>query len=355
MTLSDLKTDMAAFKSSELFLVVMAGGSGTRFWPKSTPAKPKQLLSFGKDETLLQQTLNRFESLVDSKHTYILTTRSLENAVLESVTERVQILAEPQGRNTAPCLFWAAKTLEKLNPEAIMMVMPSDHFISGEPDFLNVLKQAIDRASANDELVTLGIKPTRPETGYGYLKLGSALAGGGVKVASFVEKPNLEKAKEYVGSGKYLWNGGMFLWKVKTLLNAFRDHMPEMEKIWKESEERIESAYPKFTATSIDYGIMEKSEHVVTFELDCGWDDLGNWTSLESLPKEIVKHQEGNFLSAGELISIESSGNVIDAPGKTVALLGVEDLIVVHSGDSILVARKDRAQDIRKITEKIKG
>ncbi len=336
-----------------LFLIVMAGGSGTRFWPKSTSRRPKQLLAFGDGPTLLLQTLQRFDGLVSPKQRLIVTTRSLSEAVREQAPE-VQILAEPQGRNTAPCIYWAARAVAAQDPRGILLVMPSDHYIGNPAAFRATVSKAAEWATKNDDLVTLGVKPSRPETGYGYLRMGDALSGGARKVDAFVEKPDLKKAEEFFGAGNYLWNGGMFLWRAETILAAFDRFMPEMKKAWEAAGGRAEAAYPNLTATSIDYGVMEKAKNVVTFTLDCGWDDLGSWISLENMADVLGARRAGGTVTGGEAIAVDSTGNVVDAPGRLVALLGVNDLIVVEHGDAILVARKDRAQDIRQIVDQVK-
>ena len=343
--------------SPDLYLVIMAGGSGTRFWPKSTSGRPKQLLSFGGGSaTLLNQTLSRFDGLVpsDSAHRMIVTTQSLRRAV-EAQAPSVSVLAEPQGRNTAPCVYWAAREVARANPKGVMLVMPADHYIPQIEKFVGTVRAAAEHATACDDLVTLGIQPSRPETGYGYLKTGAPLGGSGARrVDAFVEKPDPEKAQRFVSAGNYLWNGGMFVWRAETVLRAFDEFMPEMKRAWDDCGGDVEKAYPKMTATSIDYGVMEKARNVITFPLDCGWDDLGSWTSLENLADVLHARHEGGVITAGELIAIGSKGNIVDAPGRLVALLGVNDLIVVESGDSILIAHKDRAQEIKLVVEQVK-
>lgn len=363
-----LHRNPSIMNESDLFLVIIAGGNGTRFWPKSTSKKPKQLLSFGgSNDSLLAQTLARFENWVPSHQRMIVTTQALSEAI-QSERLTAKILAEPQGRNTAPCIYWAARSIAEKNPDAVMVIMPADHYIANPGRFLSVVKTAARWASEHRDLVTLGIQPNRPETGYGYLKTSSTpLSSLSIspsnqsssqipvtRVEAFVEKPNFEKATEFLKNGNYLWNGGMFLWQVNVILEAFDRFMPEMKRAWEKAEGRIEKAYPEMTATSIDYGIMEKAENVVTLPLDCGWDDLGSWTSLEGLADPLNARHGNNVLSSGELLAIDSSNNIVDAPDRLIALLGVNDLIVVEHGGALLVTRKDKAQDIRKVVEEVK-
>lgn len=341
--------------SKDLYLVIMAGGSGTRFWPKSTSRKPKQLLSFGGEgtATLLEQTLSRFDGWIPPSNRMIVTTELLKRSVQE-VSSGATVLAEPQARNTAPCVYWAAQEVSRKNPNAVMLVMPADHFMARPDAFISTVKEAAKWAREHDDLVTLGVRPTRPETGYGYLRLGPSVVGSCKKVAAFVEKPNLAKAQEFVSAGNYLWNGGMFIWKTSTILHAFDQSMPEMKKAWDQAHGKVQDAYPNMTATSIDFGVMEKASNVVTYTLDCGWDDLGNWISLESLADQLQTRQEAGVVTSGHVVNVDSRSNIIDVPGKLVALLGIEDLIVVEQGQALMIARKDRSQDIRLIVDLVK-
>lgn len=345
---------MAAPRNN-LHLVIMAGGSGTRFWPKSTSKRPKQLLNFGGEgsPTLLEQTLTRFDGIVPGDQRIIVTTELLAQAIAAQAPG-VNVLAEPQARNTAPCVYWAAREIAKKDPKGIMLVMPADHFMADVEAFRATVRTAAEWAQSHDDLVTLGVAPDRPETGYGYLRTGAAISGSSKKVEAFVEKPSLAKAEEFLKAGNYLWNGGMFLWRVDVILAAFDRSMPEMKAAWDMEQGDVARAYPKMTATSIDYGIMEKASNVVTFPLDCGWDDLGSWTSLESLADRLNTRREGGVVSGGKLLAVQSTGNIVDVPGKLVALLGVDDLIVVEHGGAVLVAKKDRAQDIKLIVEQVK-
>lgn len=337
-------------------LVIMAGGSGTRFWPKSTGARPKQLLAFGASgKTLIRETLDRFDGVVAPGDRMIVTTEALKKAIVAEAPG-AQVLGEPQARNTAPCVYWAARVIAEKDPQGVMLVMPADHFM-GRPDaFRQTLRQAIERAQSAPELVALGVKPERPETGYGYLRLGATVTGspGCTQVAAFVEKPDLARAKQFVESGEYLWNGGMFVWRVSEILAAFDRFMPEMKRAWDEERGDVSRAYPRLTATSIDYGVMEKARNVTCFTLDCAWDDVGSWTSLEGLADVLGARREGGTVTGGETIAIDATGNIVDVPGRLIALLGVKDLIVVEHQGALLVADKSRAQDLRLVVERVR-
>lgn len=346
---------MTPKSEEQTYLVVMAGGSGTRFWPKSTSKRPKQLMTLDarSDRTLLEQTLERFTGWIPSHQQMIVTSRSLEEAVQEQA-HGARVLAEPQARNTAPCVYWAAKVLSEVDPDAVMIVVPADHYIARMDDYLKAMKKAVAHARESDDLVTLGIQPDRPETGYGYLRLGQQSKDGARAVEAFVEKPDLQKAKDYLASNDYFWNAGMFIWKASAILQAFDRFMPEMSGAWEKSQGDIDQAYPQMTATSIDYGIMEKAKNVISFPLDCGWDDVGSWTALEGLSEVLKIQQSAGTVASGEVVALSSAGNIIDAPGKLIALLGVDDLIIVENGDSLLVARKERAQDIKALVDQVK-
>ncbi|MCC7442841.1 MAG: NTP transferase domain-containing protein [Bdellovibrionales bacterium] len=339
------------------YLVIMAGGSGTRFWPKSTAKKPKQLLSFGSsNDTLLGTTLKRFDGLSPEDRRVIVTTQSLAAATKEAVGPATHVLSEPMGRNTAPCVYWAARWVAERDPKAVMMVMPADHHMASVKDFRATLERAVRWATEHDDLVTLGIQPSRPETGYGYLKLGNEVSKGPCrKVQAFVEKPDRARAEAYVASGEYLWNGGMFLWRAETILKAFDSLMPEMKREWDAAKGDVSAAYPRMTATSIDYGIMEKAPNVVTFPLDCGWDDLGSWISLETTTLPGVARGPAGVVAGGEVFAVESSGNVIDAPGRVVALLGVKDLVVVEHNGVLMILPKSRTQDVKLVLDQVKA
>jgi len=325
-------------------LVIMAGGSGTRFWPKSTSSKPKQLLKLGSEKTLLKQTLDRFEGIISRDHQWIVTTQALSGAIQTEAGSHVKVLSEPQARNTAPCVYWASRLIYDQNPNAVLVFMPADHFIRDQKAFSKTVEKAIEWAKTHDDLITLGVQPTAPETGYGYLKVGDELGGSCLKVEQFVEKPNLERAQEFLKSKKYLWNGGMFVWKASVIMEAFDRAMPEMKKSWDQALGDVKAAYPKMTATSIDFGVMEKAQNVVSFPLSCGWDDVGAWTALDNLEAPIT----------GDCVMIDARGNIVDSSGPLVSLLGVNNLIVVATDKVIMVADKSRAQDIKKLVDEVK-
>lgn len=352
-----------AESNKHLYLALMAGGSGTRFWPKSTKSHPKQFLALtpeGKTETgsrnLLEVTLDRFAGSVPLTQTYILTTAQLQDKVRDLQSDGVRILAEPQARNTAPCLYWAAREVIARDPEGIMIVLPSDHYIRQMPAFHKTMRTAVAWAEAHDDLVTLGVKPTRPETGYGYLERSEALQNTerGFRIRRFVEKPSRERAEGFMSAGNYLWNGGMFVWKARAILAAFDEHLPAYSEIWSREGGNVEAAYPLMMATSIDFGVMEKAQNVVTFELDCGWDDVGSWTAVELLYSDDHSDQAPGLVLNGKCVGVESSGNIVDAPDSLVALLGVKDLIVVRANGVLMVADKHRAQDVRALVERVK-
>jgi mannose-1-phosphate guanylyltransferase len=346
-------------RASSPYLVVMAGGSGTRFWPRSTSRRPKQLLAFGPPDdagarrTLLARTLERFDGLVSNDRRIVVTTAALRDAIAHEAPA-VTVLAEPQGRNTAPCIFWAARTVAERDPDGVMLVMSADHFVSDVDAFRRTVGAAVERARGHDDLVTLGVKPTRPETGYGYLRLGESLGDGCFRVAEFVEKPPRAAAETYWRGGSYLWNSGMFAWRARVVLAAFDRCLPEMATLWDAGGGDPSIVYPTVPATSIDYGVMEKTGNVVTFPLDCGWEDVGSWASLDTLGDALHARAPGGTVLAGEVLAVQSERNVIDVPGKLVALLGVNDLIVVEQDGALLVASKDRAQDVRLVVDEVK-
>ncbi|HJN73405.1 MAG TPA: sugar phosphate nucleotidyltransferase [Myxococcota bacterium] len=344
--------------NDHLYALVIAGGRGTRFWPRSRRRTPKQCIALGTERTLIQQTVDRIRPLLPAERILVVTSWDMAETVIAQLPELPgeNFLVEPVGRNTAPAVGWGCMDIARrsVGETAVVAVLPSDHIIEDEEEFLGVLRACAAAARATNALVTIGLQPTRAETGYGYLRCGGTLgefeAHDFLRVRRFVEKPNAATAAEYLASGDYLWNAGMFVFTVEAARDAFRQHLP---KTWALLERlRYEPAdlarlYPQMDAISIDYGIMERSRHVLTVRAELGWSDVGSWPALaEHLPRIA-----GGRGVADPIVAVDSSGNIVHAPGKVVALVGVEDLIVVDTGDALLVCRKDQAQRVREVIE----
>lgn len=349
--------------------VIMAGGKGERFWPKSRQRLPKQFLNILGERSMLQATVDRIMKMAPLNDVYIATGEEYAELVrdqLPALPER-NLIFEPVGKNTAPCIGLAASVLNRYyGPDAVMVVIPSDHMILDEPRYLEVL-QAGARAVQNsgESLLTIGITPTGPETGYGYIRTGDLTAEIDREkvywVDKFVEKPDIETARRYIEAGDYLWNSGMFIFRAATILDNIATHLPDLSAVL----ERIESAagndrqyndvldreYRALQSISIDYGVMEKAAQVMVVPGEFGWDDVGSWTSLERIGQSGA---EQNIIH-GNVISLDNQGCIVEAGSKQrlVALLGVEDLIVVDTEDATLICPKNRAQEIKKILEHI--
>lgn len=346
--------------------VIMAGGKGERFWPRSRKSLPKQFLSLTNDgKTMIQLTIERLKSIVNIDDVYIVTNKDYKNLVLEQIQDipEENILLEPIAKNTAPCIGLAAMHIKKKYEDAVMLVLPSDHLIKYNEIYIDTLKAAIEVAEEDDNLITIGITPSYPETGYGYINFGRD--EGDIKrnniyrVKRFVEKPNLETAKEYLASGRYLWNSGMFVWKSSTILNNFRELLPEtyegLNKIYEtigtaEEEEILEREFSKFKSESIDYGIMERAGNIYTIPGSFGWDDVGSWLALERINKT---NDDGNVIK-GNVITINSKKSIIQGQDKLIATIGIEDLIVIDTKDALLIAKKDSTQEVKKVIENLK-
>lgn len=350
---------------ANVYAVIMAGGAGTRFWPASRNKRPKQLLPLGGDDkALLTATVDRLAPIVPASRVFIVTGAHLADATLAAVPEvpKAQVLCEPAARNTAPCIAWANATIASLDPEAVVMVLPSDHFITNVPEFQNVLRAAVASAEAG-HVTTVGIVPTRPETGYGYIEVGDALTGrgeptGARKVASFVEKPNREKAEKLVAAGpqKYLWNAGMFFFRVKDMAALLEQHVPAIaagvSKMGTDAA-KIQAIFPTLDSVSIDVGVMEKAGNLAVVPGDFGWNDVGSWQSAwELAPKDAA----GNAVGGENNLALDAKNNLIRGTGKkAIALVGVNDLVVVETDDAILVIPRERAQDVRLVVDALKA
>lgn len=343
--------------------LIMAGGRGERFWPKSRMNLPKQFLSLtGDGKTMIQLTVERIAPLVDIQDVYIATNESYRHLVLEQLPDLPEenILCEPVGRNTAPCIGLGAAHISKKYGDALMMVLPSDHLIKYEPIFRQTLQDACRVAEQGENLVTLGITPDEPETGYGYIKFNpNVTLERAYAVERFVEKPNLEKAKEYLASQEYLWNSGMFIWKVSTILNNIKAYLPEMYEgletikaaIGTEAQESVlKATFPGLQSVSVDYGIMEKAQNIYTLAGTFGWDDVGSWLAVGRIQKT---NEFGNVVS-GSVVSVNTRNCIIQGSSKLIATVGLSDIVVVDTEDALLVCNKENAGEIKKVLESLK-
>ena len=343
--------------------LIMAGGRGERFWPKSRKNMPKQFLSLTDDgKTMIQLTVERILPLVEMEDIYIATNKDYKELVRKQLPELPEqnILCEPAGRNTAPCIGLGAVHISKKYDDAVMFVLPSDHLIKFTNMFLTTLREASEVAKNGDNLVTIGITPDYPETGYGYIKFDPHMTEGrAYRVERFVEKPNLEVAKEYLATGEYLWNSGMFTWKISTILKNIERFMPDTYKgLMKikdaigtaDEESTLEKEFCAMESQSIDYGIMEKANNIYTFPGTFGWDDVGSWLAVERIRKT---NETGNVVG-GNIITINTHNCIIQGGKKLIATVGLEDLIVVDTEDATLICAKDSAGDIKKVLENLK-
>ncbi len=348
-----------------IYGVIMAGGSGTRFWPHSRKSRPKQLLSIAGRKTMIRTTVERITPVIPYDRILVVAGSSHVEEIKHQLPQLPddQVLGEPEGRNTAPCVALAAYKLMKKDPEAVMVVLPADHLIGGEKGFREALAAAVDTVAQGEYLLTFGIKPSRAETGYGYIRIGDPLFECGAKtvfkVMRFVEKPDPATAQSYLASGQYMWNSGMFVWKAADIITSFEKHLPRVsnaigeiaESLGTDEESRaIKQAYERIEAISIDHGIMEKADNVVCLPIDVNWNDVGSWASLE----DVWDCDNCGNAIRGEVVSIESRGCIVSSPHKVTALIGAGNLIVVDTQDALLICRKDRAQDVRKLQEVLK-
>ena len=350
------------------YAVIMAGGSGTRFWPASRELTPKQLLPLAGDpnESLVAATVRRLAPLVPPENIYIATSKRLADATARAVpgVPRAQILGEPMARNTAPCIAWATSLIAReRGDDALIIVVPSDHFITDEPGFLKVLSRALDAAKLG-YLATIGVVPSRPETGYGYVELGPEVRPGIREVARFVEKPDRARAEEYVAGKQHLWNAGMFVYRAKAMLDEIETHLPAVTRSLKTLEaadgdldRALTSAFEAMPSISIDHGVMEKARRLAVVPGDFGWNDVGSWQSAWELAE---KDDAGNALPPSS-IAVDARNNLVrdlttgSGKKKRFAIVGVSDLVVVETDDAVLVIPRDRAQDVRAVVDALKA
>lgn len=351
----------------ERFCVIMAGGIGSRFWPMSTNDRPKQFLDFfGTGKSLLQMTFDRFRQVMPSENILIVSNRQYKDLILEQLPElkAEQVLLEPMRRNTAPCIYYAVSRIKSYlksrgATDASMVVAPSDHLILKEGDFLDSVRRGFDFVEQNDALLTLGITPSRPETGYGYIQIGEG-SDDLCKVKAFTEKPNRELANVFFQSGEFFWNAGIFLWSLRSIDAAFRMFLPEMVSLFERGEEKfgtndeegfINDIYPNCQNISIDYGVLEKATNIHVLTADFGWSDLGTWGSLRELSE---KDEQGNAMVCGDVMMNDCKGNVIAVgAGKLLVLQGIENCIVAESDGVMLVCKLEDEQKIRQIVNDV--
>jgi mannose-1-phosphate guanylyltransferase len=351
---------------TNLFTLIMAGGSGTRFWPRSKAAKPKQYLNLFGNDSLLQSTIKRFSTFTETDNIYVVSGKS-QAAVLEEQTPmlpKANLIYEPVGKNTLPCIGLAAMFAEMENPEGVMVVTPSDHLIENDELFRDTVLAAVKIAEERDGIVTVGITPTYPATGYGYVKTAEEITGSEkirqFKVERFVEKPNEETATNYLKQGGFYWNSGMFIFKIPVFIDAMKQFAPalysDLRKIQAELgkpsfDQTLDTIYRAVEGISVDYGIMEHAKNIYLVEGNFVWNDLGSW---ESVYLTAEKDENGNA-GAGESVIIDSKNSYIYSETGIIALVGLDDVIVVQDGNTTLVCKRDKAEEIKKVVDRLKA
>ena len=342
--------------------VIMAGGGGTRFWPLSRNSKPKQLLNLTGRDTMIGETVSRLGTVVNEADIFIVTGQAQKENMLLALGNRVaedHILVEPMGRNTAACIGYAAVEVLKKYGDGILVITPSDAYVRDVHHFTKALEDAIRVAEDEDKLVTIGIEPTFPATGYGYMEYDRESETNARRVLKFTEKPDKVTAEQYLRNGNYVWNSGMFIWKASTILQAFRQYLPDIyedvhtigESLGKENEQEvIQEIYPKIRSISIDYGIMEKAENVVVIPAEFGWSDVGSWDMFGVLHE---KDENGN-VTVGDQIHINTKNVICYAPNKLVATVGLENLVVVDAEDALLICKTEDVQRVKEVVDMLK-
>ena len=348
--------------------MILAGGRGTRFWPLSRKKRAKQLLALDGTQTMIQQTVARLLPLSPAKQFWIIANDDLRPAILKQLPKlsKAQVLAEPMGRNTAPAIGLAAFLLLREHPDAVIGMFPSDHVIADEESYRTTIERGVEIAAAGENIVVLGIRPSRAETGYGYIEAGSVFSGEVLRVRRFTEKPDAEKAATFVAAGNYFWNSGMFLWSARTLADALREHLPKTASLLEEVAAAFGTRkfaatfrrlYPRCENISVDYAVLEprsaKGEqgNIFCLPADFGWNDLGSWTALHEHHTAKSSPLEGNLIHGAGAFVLNANGNYVHAPGKFVAAVGVSDLVVVETPDALLITTRQHAQDVGKVVK----
>ncbi|NWG29610.1 MAG: NTP transferase domain-containing protein [Ignavibacteriaceae bacterium] len=346
----------------KIFAVIMAGGVGSRFWPRSTKQTPKQLLKIFGNATLIQNTVSRLEGLVETENIYVITNKLQRPEIIRQLSQLKEenVIEEPFGRNTAACIGFASLIIQQKNHDAVTLVLPADHIIENIENFQKVLKSAAEFAFKSNGLVTIGIQPTKPETGYGYIQIDESSTTDEVaKVYSFAEKPNYATAVRFLESGDFFWNSGMFIWKASTILEEIRNFMPELyaglmrikqAMNTPEYQSVLLKEYGQFKKISIDYGVMEKSNKVYLIKGSFKWSDVGSWDAVYQLSE---KDSNGNAIS-GKVYTDMVVDSYIYSPDKLVAAIGVDNLIIINTEKSILICRRDQGQEVKKVVDYLK-
>ncbi len=362
-------TKSVARTNSNFYPVILAGGRGTRFWPLSRKRRAKQLLALDGKQTMIQQTVARLLPLAPAKHFWVITNQDSQREIARQIPRLIkqQIVAESVGRNTAPAIGLAAFILLKRDPNAVIGMFPSDNVVGDEKRFRHVLERGIEIAAADENIVVLGIRPTRAETGYGYIETGAPTEREAFHVRRFTEKPDAERAGRFVAARNYFWNSGMFLWSARTLVNALREHLPRTAPILEQIANTFGTRkftgafrrlYPQCENISVDYALLEprsskgeQDSKIFCLQADFGWNDLGSWNALHEHHAAKSQPSDGNLISGEGVFTLNATGNYIHAPGKFVAAVGVNNLVVVETDDALLITTREQAQDVGKIVK----
>ncbi len=356
-------------KKSDFYPVILAGGRGTRFWPLSRRRRAKQLLPLDGKQSMIQQTVSRLLPLASTRKFWVITNDDLRPAIVRQLPklDKRQVIAEPAGRNTAPAIGLAAFLLLRLAPDAVIGMFPSDHVVEDEKSYRSTIERAAEIAASGENIVVLGIKPTRAETGYGYIEAGAAFEADALRVRRFTEKPDAARAQEFLRAGNYFWNSGIFLWSARTLANALREHLPKTASVLEQIaasyptrkfDSVFRQLYPKCENISVDYALLEprsakgeQAANLFCLPVDFGWNDLGSWTALHEHQQRKRSRVDDNIISGTGTFTLNARGNYIHAPGKFVATVGVNDLVVVETDDALLITTRDSAQDVGKVVK----